>query len=96
MAVTRDDVKKVAELAKLKISEEEIDKFTVQFNEILKYFNKLNELDTENVEPTSHVLDLKNVFREDMVKESLDREEVLKNAPVTDGEHIKVPKVIPD
>ena len=94
MPVTRAEVLKVATLAKLRISEEEIEDFTRQFNQILEYFNKLNELDTTNVEPTSHVLDLKNVFREDQVQPSFPREEMLKNAPAHDKEFFRVPKVI--
>ena len=94
MAVTKDDVKKVAKLAKLAFSEEELDTFTDQFNQILEYFNKLNELDTDNIEPTSHVLDLKNIYKEDKVQPSFPREAMLKNAPSHDEEYIKVPKVV--
>ena len=94
MPVTREEVLKVATLAKLRIPDEEIEEFTKHFNKILEYFNQLNELDTTNVEPMSHVLDLKNVFREDQVKPSFPREEILKNAPAHDDEFFKVPKVI--
>jgi aspartyl-tRNA(Asn)/glutamyl-tRNA(Gln) amidotransferase subunit C len=94
MPVTRAEVEKVAVLAKLKFGEQELDEFTRQFNQILDYINTLNELDTSKVEPTTHVLDLENVFREDVVKPSLPREELLKNAPAQDGEFFKVPKVI--
>jgi aspartyl-tRNA(Asn)/glutamyl-tRNA(Gln) amidotransferase subunit C len=94
MPVTRAEVEKVAVLAKLKFGEKELDEFTRQFNQILDYINTLNELDTTNVPPTTHVLDLENVFREDVIKPSLPREELLKNAPAQDGEFFKVPKVI--
>jgi aspartyl-tRNA(Asn)/glutamyl-tRNA(Gln) amidotransferase subunit C len=70
-------------------------KFTEQFNTILGYIDKLNELNTDNVEPLSHVIELGNVFREDKVKPSTPREDALKNAPSRSEEFFKVPKVIP-
>ena len=94
MPVTREEVLKVAALAKLSITEEEIEEFTRQFNEILEYFNKLNELDTTNVEPTSHVLDLKNVFREDAARPSLEAALTLTNGPDSDRGFFRVPKII--
>jgi len=94
MSVTREDVEKVAVLARLKLSESEIEEMTSQLNEILEYFEKLKELDTEGVEPLSHVLPLKNVYREDRVKPSLSQEEILKNAPEKGHGHFKVPRVI--
>lgn len=94
MGVTIADVEKVALLAKLQFSQEEKEKFTAQLNRILEYMEKLNELDTENVEPTSHVVPLKNVFREDKVGESLPQEGVLANAPAQAEGHFLVPKVM--
>lgn len=94
MPVTIDDVKYIANLAKLKFDEKELESFTNQFNEILSYFEKLNELNTKNVEPLSHPIQQENVFREDKVIQSIDREEALKNAPERDEEFFKVPKVI--
>ena len=94
MAVTKKDVEYIAELAKLRFKEEELEKFTGQLNEILAYVEKLNELDTTNVEPLSHPIEGSNVFREDVVKPSLDREEALKNAPDRSELFFKVPKVI--
>jgi len=96
MAVTKKDVEKIAELAKLKFSEQELESFTHQMNEILNYMEKLNELDTENVEPLSHPVEQTNVFREDELKPSLTTEEALKNAPAKDERYFKVPKVIGD
>jgi len=96
MAVTKKDVEKIAELARLKFSEEELENFTPQMNEILNYMEKLNELDTENVEPLSHPVEQTNVFREDELKPSISTEEALKNAPEKDEHHFKVPKVIGD
>lgn len=94
MAVTLNDVEHIAELARLKFSDKELKSFTHQLNGILKYVEKLNELDTENVEPLSHLVEGNNAFREDKLKPSLNREEALKNAPESDGEFFKVPKVI--
>lgn len=94
MSVTINDVEHIAKLAKLEFSEAEKEKFTHQFNDILKYMEQLNSLDTSNVEPLSHVIELQNVFREDSVKPSIPREEALKNAPDKTEEHFKVPKVI--
>ncbi|MCS7229185.1 MAG: Asp-tRNA(Asn)/Glu-tRNA(Gln) amidotransferase subunit GatC [Candidatus Kryptonium sp.] len=95
MAITIKDVEYIAKLARLEFKEEEKEKFTEQFNRILEYIDKLNELDTTNVEPLYHVIDLKNVFRDDIVKESYPREEILKNAPARTEFFFKVPKVIP-
>ena len=94
MSVTLQEVEKIAQLAKLSFSEEEKQKFTEQFNQILAYMEKLNELDTENVEPTAHVLELKNVMRRDEVKEWLSQEEALRNAPRKKDGYFSVPKVI--
>jgi aspartyl-tRNA(Asn)/glutamyl-tRNA(Gln) amidotransferase subunit C len=96
MAVTKKDVEKIAELANLKFSKEELENFTPQMNEILSYMDKLNELDTENVEPLSHPVERTNVFREDVLRPSVSTEEALKNAPAKDEHHFKVPKVIGD
>ncbi len=94
MAVTKKDVEYIADLARLKFNEDELEKFTGQLNEILSYVEKLNELDTSNVEPLSHPVEGSNVFREDIVKPSIDREEALKNAPDKNELFFKVPKVI--
>jgi len=94
MSVTRKDVEHIAELARLKFKDEELESFTVQLNEILAYMEQLNELDTENVEPLLHPVENSNVFRNDLMKPSIDREDALKNAPDKDEEYFKVPKVI--
>jgi aspartyl-tRNA(Asn)/glutamyl-tRNA(Gln) amidotransferase subunit C len=96
MAVTKRDVEKIAELARLKFTEEELESFTPQMNEILSYMDKLNELDTKNVKPLSHPVEQTNVFREDVLKLSISTEDALKNAPSKDEHHFKVPKVIGD
>jgi aspartyl-tRNA(Asn)/glutamyl-tRNA(Gln) amidotransferase subunit C len=92
--ITIDEVKHVANLARLAITEEEAEKFTQQLDSIISFAEQLNELDTEHVEPTSHVLDMKNVFREDISQKGLSVEEVLKNAPEHENGQVKVPSII--
>jgi aspartyl-tRNA(Asn)/glutamyl-tRNA(Gln) amidotransferase subunit C len=94
MSVTLTDVEHIAKLARLEFSPDEMEKFTHQMNDILAYIDKLNELDTSNVEPLSHVIELNNVFRDDEVRPSLPAEEALKNAPTRTDTMFKVPKVI--
>lgn len=94
MPVTKKDVEYIANLAKLRFNDEELDNFTHELNEILNYVEKLNELDTNNIEPLSHPIENVNVFREDQLKPSIDREEALRNAPSSTEEFFKVPKVI--
>ncbi|MDA0999723.1 MAG: Asp-tRNA(Asn)/Glu-tRNA(Gln) amidotransferase subunit GatC [bacterium] len=93
MAISKEDVLHVSRLARLNLSEEEVEKFRHQLSGILDYISKLNELDTENVPPTSHVLDLVNVFREDKVDRA-PIENMEKMAPEFDKGHFRVPKVI--
>lgn len=96
MSVTIKDVENIAALARLEYSETEKEKFTHQFNKILEYIEKLSEIDTTNVEPLSHVIELSNVFREDKIKPSFSQEEILMNAPSKTEKFFKVPKVIGD
>ena len=93
MSVTRENVEYVAALARLSLSESEKEKFTHQLNGILAYVEKLNELDTTNVAPLEHVLDLSDVTRDDAVTPSLSREEALKNAPDRTEKFFRVPSV---
>jgi aspartyl-tRNA(Asn)/glutamyl-tRNA(Gln) amidotransferase subunit C len=94
MAVTLEDVEHVANLARLEFSDEEKKTLMNQLNKILEYMEKLNELDTSNVEPLAQVIPLSNVFREDAVRPSSPVSEVLKNAPAKTDKFFKVPKVI--
>jgi aspartyl-tRNA(Asn)/glutamyl-tRNA(Gln) amidotransferase subunit C len=94
MSVTIKDVEHVASLAKLSFSEEEKQKLAAQLNEILKYMDQLDQLDTSNVEPLSHVIELSNVFRKDELRPTLTQEEALRNAPAKTEKFFKVPKVI--
>ncbi|MCE7792551.1 Asp-tRNA(Asn)/Glu-tRNA(Gln) amidotransferase subunit GatC [Salipaludibacillus sp. CUR1] len=92
--ITKNQVKHVAHLARLEFTEEEIEKFAFELDEIINFAEQLNELHTDNVEPTSHVLDVQNVLREDEVKPSLPREETLRNAPDQKDGQFKVPSVL--
>ncbi|TDI91408.1 MAG: Asp-tRNA(Asn)/Glu-tRNA(Gln) amidotransferase subunit GatC [Candidatus Dadabacteria bacterium] len=96
MKISKDDIIKVSELARLEFNEEELEKFTEQLGKILEYIEQLNELNTDNVEPTSHVLDSSTPLREDKVVEWLSTEEVLKNAPESEDDFFVVPQVIED
>ncbi|WP_251554834.1 Asp-tRNA(Asn)/Glu-tRNA(Gln) amidotransferase subunit GatC [Neobacillus muris] len=92
--ISTDQVKYVANLARLAITEEEAEMFTKQLDEMITFAEQLNELDTENVPPTYHVLDMKNVLRDDVPKPGLPREEVLKNAPDHQDGQFKVPAIL--
>ena len=94
MSVTVEQVDEIAKLAKLSFTEQEKVKFVDQFNQILKYMEKLNELDTSNVEPTYNVLNMVNVMRDDQQKQWLTQEEALANAPKSKHGFFSVPKVI--
>lgn len=94
MAISREDVKKVSLLARLLLSEDELDKMTVQLGQILHYMESLNKVDTEHVEPMAHAVEMFDVFREDRVGESLPREQALANAPHRDVECYLVPAVL--
>ncbi|TWI56005.1 Asp-tRNA(Asn)/Glu-tRNA(Gln) amidotransferase subunit GatC [Halalkalibacter nanhaiisediminis] len=89
-----DQVKHVANLARLAITDEEAEMFTEQLDAIITFAEQLNELDTTGVEPTSHVLDMKNVLREDKAGKGLPIEDVLKNAPDHEDGQIRVPSIL--
>ncbi len=92
--ITRDDVVYIAKLSRLGIDDSDLDKYISQLQQILQYVEKLNELDTSEVEPTAHVFSLRNVTREDKVKESLPNEEAVNSAPDVENGFFKVPPVI--
>jgi aspartyl-tRNA(Asn)/glutamyl-tRNA(Gln) amidotransferase subunit C len=94
MAISKKDVEYVARLARLKLSEEEKERFQKELGTILDYFDQLKGVNTEGVPPTSHVIPLENVFREDQVKSSLSTEQALVNAPEKKDSYFKVPQVI--
>lgn len=92
--ISIEEVKHVAHLARLGISEEEAVEFQKQLDKMITFAEQLNELETDNVEPTSHVLEMKNVLREDIPQKGLPREDVLKNVPEHQNGQVKVPSII--
>ncbi|AZB41484.1 MULTISPECIES: Asp-tRNA(Asn)/Glu-tRNA(Gln) amidotransferase subunit GatC [Bacillaceae] len=92
--ISTDQVKHVAHLARLAITEEEAQMFSKQLDAIISFAEQLNELDTDNVEPTTHVLDMKNVMREDKPAKGLPVEDVVKNAPDQKDGYIRVPTIL--
>ena len=92
--ITVEDIEYVCELARLELSPGEKQHLTSQLKDIIKYIEKLNELDTEKVEPTSHVLPLRNVMRPDKLAKSLDQQDVLEMAPKANEGTFRVPRVI--
>lgn len=94
MSISREEVRYIAELARLTFTPDEEERLAEEMNAILSYMEKLNELDTAAVPPMSHVLDLTNVFREDRVEQRISREEALRGAPDADEAYFRVPKVI--
>lgn len=94
MKIDETMVEKVAMLSRLELSSSEKEQMTEQLNDILEYADELNELETEDIEPTAHALPIKNVFREDKVGESLARKDALKNAPQKEAGSFKVPQII--
>ncbi len=87
-------VEYISKLARLSVSEEEKETFSTELNSILSYMEKLNELDTKDVEPTSHVVSLSNVMRDDVQRDSISREDALANAPDHTDKFYRVPKII--
>ncbi|MBS1114354.1 MAG: aspartyl/glutamyl-tRNA(Asn/Gln) amidotransferase subunit [Nitrospirae bacterium] len=87
-------IEHLGRLARLSVSDDEKILFAKQIDNILHYMDKLNELDTGNIEPTSHVISLSNVVREDLREHSLDREDALRNAPDKTNKFFRVPKII--
>ena len=92
--ITLEDVEYVASLAQLSLDDEAKQRLLKEMGDVLAYVDKLNELDTDGIEPMMHVLDISNVFREDVVTGSLDREAALRNAPKTDGAYFLVPRIL--
>ncbi len=88
------DIEKVAKLARLRLSDDEKRIFERQMEDILTHIEQLNRVDTTGVEPTSHAIPIHNAFREDEIKPSFPREEVMGIAPAAEDEHFKVPRII--
>lgn len=94
MQITKDLVSYVAALSRIELEDSEIDEMQKQMNDIVNYMDTLNQLDTEGTEPLSHVFAITNVMRDDEVKPSYDREDILKNAPERTDETFVVPKTV--
>jgi len=94
MVISIKDVEHVALLARLDLAEEEKHLYTEQLNAILDYIGKLQELNTDDISPTAHVLPIHNVLREDKNRPSIDRSEVLQNAPHQEEGQFRVPKIV--
>ncbi len=94
--IDETQVRRVALLSRLELSDREVSQFSTQLSAIFEYFEKLNELDTENVEPLAHCLPVHNVFREDVPRPSLSNDDALANAPEREDEYFKVPKILDD
>ena len=94
MKITREEVRHVALLARLRLTPEEEELLTQQLDKILQYMDKLNELDTANVEPLAHAVDIVNAFRDDRIVNQPAPDTLLANAPATEKNFFKVPKII--
>lgn len=95
MAVlSEEEVRRVARLARLELDDDEVALFARQLGAILEAFRRLQEVDTEGVDPTFYPLPLQNVLREDEVRPSMPREKVLANAPEREGDYFKVPRIV--
>jgi aspartyl-tRNA(Asn)/glutamyl-tRNA(Gln) amidotransferase subunit C len=92
--ITIEDVKHVAKLAELDLTEEEINKFVDQLNIVLEHAGKISEIDTSEVKPTSHAIDFKNVFRDDNVKKSVNKEDALSNSQKIVQDLFEIPLMI--
>ena len=94
MRITNSEIKHVAQLARLEVDDQEVEQMASQLDKILGYVDKLNELDTDGVKPTTHALSVTNAFRDDTLRPSLPQEKALENGPLQDGSAFVVPKVI--
>jgi aspartyl-tRNA(Asn)/glutamyl-tRNA(Gln) amidotransferase subunit C len=94
MSLSRAEVEKIALLGRLQLSEEELQRMTLQLGDILNYMDLLAEVDTTSVEPMAHARDMANVFRDDVAGPSLDRQQALANAPHADEQCYLVPAVL--
>lgn len=94
MSVSKEELYHLAKLSKLEITEDKIDDITQKISDIVDFANALASVNVDGVNPTAHILDIKNVLKKDEVKESFNREVILQNAPEVQGGCISVPKVV--
>tara|TARA_B100001250_G_scaffold397341_1_gene404350 strand:- start:22 stop:315 length:294 start_codon:yes stop_codon:yes gene_type:complete len=94
--ITSSDVRKVAELARLDLPEDQIATYTVEIEEILSYVEQLQEIETNNIPPTSRAVEVTNVMRKDYVEVTCSREDILEQAPHREGDFFRVPKILSD
>ena len=92
--ITTKEVEHISWLARLKVNEEQLEGYAQQLNSILDYFAQLDEVETKDVEPTYHVIDVNNVFRDDVVTSSLSQDEAICNAPKKQDGYFKAPRII--
>ena len=92
--ISSSDVRKVAQLARLELPEDQIETYTEQIEEILSYVDQLQEIDTKNVPPTTRAVEVVNGMREDLVEVSCSREDLLNQAPNREGDFFRVPKIL--
>ena len=92
--ISSSDVRKVAQLARLELSEDQIETYTSQLEEILSYVDQLQDIDTKNIHPTTRAVEVVNAMREDLVAVNCSREDILDQAPHREGDFFRVPKII--
>ena len=92
--ISASDIRKVAQLARLELPENQIEIYTSQLEEILSYIDQLQEIDTQNIPPTTRAVEVVNAMREDIVEFNSSREELLNQAPQREGDFFRVPKIL--
>ena len=92
--ISSSDVRKVSQLARLELPEDQIETYTEQLEDILSYIDQLQEIDTENIPPTTRAVEVINAMREDLVEVNCSREDLLNQAPQREGDFFRVPKIL--
>ena len=92
--ISSSDVRKVAQLARLELPEDQIETYTLQLEEILSYVDQLQEIDTNNITPTTRAVEVVNAMRDDIVKVNSSREDILNQAPQREGDFFRVPRIL--
>lgn len=94
MPISKDEVRHIARLARLELSEEEVEKFTIQLSQILDHAAIVTNVDTEGVNPLAHAVDRRNVYRDDVVEQGLDRDDALAGAPSRENGLFRIPPIV--